>query len=518
MQTPFDIVNQPEKPGYTFVGWTGSNGTIPELVVNVSDTATAKKGGLTCSKVLDLELIVLSSYNSLFVDQNVTGGANDGTSWVNAYRTIQDALAYAGMNDYIWMAKGSYSPDHDAAFLVHYDSIKIIGGFAGWETHLSERDFAKNQTILREHGESVVINTNADGILWDGFIIEGGNTSSGGGIYNNKSSVVIANSIIRNNAAERGGGIYNNSSNPQHKNTIIWGNKADKARNIYNASSTPGYFYSLIEGSNGSQNWNVLFGTDGTHNLDCNPLFKTDGFDNGGSMVAGNYELYAGSRVVDKGNKSFVHNIETLSDIHLSSLAGIQYTSLPFDLKGNERIANDRVDMGAYEYGASKIIPEITRLVRLPLVEGLITDPEAGGHYVRSHDDFVFTVTAKPGYSLDYLDVKTGIAIRDKEGIRMVRNEDGSVTATIRQVTEPLDITINEVSPVSNNEIDNKKVWAYGNKLYIKIDKDANVKIYTVNGNLCLQQKIKEPETVVTLVSGVYTVVVDNDTYKIIIK
>ena len=38
-QTPFDITGHPVKPGHTFVGWTGSNCSIPELTVTVTDTA-----------------------------------------------------------------------------------------------------------------------------------------------------------------------------------------------------------------------------------------------------------------------------------------------------------------------------------------------------------------------------------------------------------------------------------------------------------------------------------------------
>jgi uncharacterized repeat protein (TIGR02543 family)/uncharacterized repeat protein (TIGR01451 family) len=565
-----NVTRQWNIPGATPATFTGDTAhvvfnTSGKRTVSVNVTAT--KGGLTCTKTISMELKVMASRNGFFVDQTA-GGTNDGSSWANAYRTIQDALAHAGMNDYIWVAKGAYSPGANAAYLVHYDSIQIVGGFGGWETNLSERDFAKNQTILKGNGNSVIINTNVKGILWDGFIIEGGKASSGGGVHNNKASTVIANSIIRNNNAERGGGVYsgqsnsvlynveisgntaqeggamynnlsnpvttnvtvsgnkaaaaggihNDSSNPQHYNTIIWGNKADKDPNIFNVSSTPGYWNSLIEGSNGNGGWNDAFGTDGAHNLDGNPLFRKNGFGNDGSMTAGNYELYTGSRAVDKGNRSFVYNIKVLSDINLNSLTGMQYSSLPFDLNGHERIANDKVDMGAYEYNASVIDPGILRVVHLPLVEGLTTDLEAGEHTIRSHNDFVFTITARPGYSLDYLEVKTGSPERDKDGVKMVRNEDGSVTVTIVQVTESLNITINGVGPVANNEIDGKKVWAYDNKLYIRTDREAGLKIYTFNGSLYTQRTIKDPETVIALAPGVYTVVVDDKAYKVIIK
>lgn len=549
-------------------------GEIAEVVFyssgknKISVDITAMEGTLRCHKTFDLELDVLQSLNGFFVDQHVEAGLNNGTSWANAYKTLQDALAHAGANDYIWVAKGSYSPDKDASFVANYDSIRIYGGFAGWESDLSERDFVSNPTILKGNGNSVIVNSHADFILWDGFIIEGGDASAGGGIHNDKSSVTIGNSIIRNNKADEGGGIYstqgnpvlynveisgnsaqrggamyndlanpvitnvtisgnkaisgggiyNESSHPKIYNTIIWGNKAQKESNIQNSSSVPYYTFSLIEGSNGSQNWNEIFGTDGSHNLDGSPLFKKNGFDDEGNMVVGDYELYSASRSKDKGYTGFIYNVKILGGINLNTLENQKITSLPYDLKRNERVENDLVDMGAYEYGAKSVDPGILRSVRLPAVEGIITDPGAGEHFIISNHDFNFTVTAKPGYSLENLDVKTGIPIRDKEGIKMTTNEDGSVKVTILRVTEPLEISINGVNPVSNTVISNAKVWSYGNKLYIEVDTESDLKIYTLKGHLYKQEKIKEPETVFELEQGVYTIVLNDNVYKVIIK
>lgn len=541
---------------------------------NVSVHITALDGTQRCNKPLELELQILPDKNGFFVDQNVSSGRNDGTSWANAYKTIQEALAHAGKNDYIWVAKGTYHPDKNTSFMANYDNIGIYGGFEGWESDLSERDFAKNPTILKGNGNSVIINSNTEFIVWDGFTIEGGEASSGGGILNSKSSIVIANCIIRNNKADIGGGIYsshatpvlynvvisgntaneggamyndltnpeitnvtisgnkakaggglyNVSSNPDMNNSILWGNKADKDPNIYNDSSTPVFYYSLIEGSKDNSAWNSLFGQDGGYNLDGNPFFRKNGFDKEGDMVAGDYELYTSSPGIDKGNKVYAYGISVLMGIDLSLLTGEQRTSLLYDLNMKERIGNDKVDMGAYEFGASSINPEIKRMVRLPSVEGMTTDPPAGENFVRSHHDFVFTITAEPGYSLRYLDVKTGIPLRDKEGIRIEKYEDANKDAnenakiTILQVTEPLDITINGINPVSNTEIDNRKVWSHGDELYIKTEKEADLSIYEMNGYLYMQRKVKEPETVILLDRGVYTVVLDEITYKIVIK
>ena len=169
---------------------------------------------------------------TLFVDADApTGG--DGLAWDSAYADLQAALDDAetrnantiGENDVdsIWIAEGVYRPsaelepgDARSATFSLVDGVTLLGGFAGTEAALGEREISAHATALSGDvgmlGDSsdnayTVVYCHADvEAALDGVSITAGNAggsssssnperSHGGGIYN-KGTLTVANSTL----------------------------------------------------------------------------------------------------------------------------------------------------------------------------------------------------------------------------------------------------------------------------------------------------------------------------------
>ncbi|MBL8859538.1 MAG: right-handed parallel beta-helix repeat-containing protein [Planctomycetes bacterium] len=183
-----------------------------------------------------------ASAATIYVDVNLTTGANNGSSWADAYRTVDGvavALAASVAGDEIWVAQGTYKPTTTLTRTIYFTlktGVAVYGGFVGTETMLVQRNFALNVTtlsgdLLGDDGSNLfndnsfhVINANsatATAIL-DGFVVTGGNANSsanqdrGGGILMlANSNATVRNCTFRANRCTFGGGAgYINSSSP----------------------------------------------------------------------------------------------------------------------------------------------------------------------------------------------------------------------------------------------------------------------------------------------------------------
>ncbi|WP_417609874.1 T9SS type A sorting domain-containing protein [Owenweeksia hongkongensis] len=393
----------------------------------------------------------LFAQNIIYVNHAATG-ADDGSSWPNAYADLQDALETAQAGDDIWVAQGTYYPSKDINYdanvdtkqmsFAMIDSVGIYGGFAGTETIRQQRDWRSNQTILSgdlgvigdktDNSRHVIYNDwyLSDQSVLDGFVVRDGYAMTvvastddklGGGILNTDYSIsaIFRNLKITRCSAYNGGGaiftvednrsiffncqIINNygafvggagivcvgddtfincvvGSNTVNTSSPVSGadladvlvnygtvrfigctfancsgsraitsaNKASvflvnsiisdsiliKEEAFPSNISSVNVSNSLVRYSGGSSNW-AHDATDLGGNIDTNAYF----------VGAGSFELQSISPAINAGlNDSIPMDIHDLDD------DGITNELLPLDLNGTMRVADGRVDLGAYEY------------------------------------------------------------------------------------------------------------------------------------------------------------------------
>ncbi|MGN6264824.1 MAG: Ig-like domain-containing protein [Ginsengibacter sp.] len=200
----------------------------------------------------------ISTRAQVYVKNNATG-ANNGTSWQDAYTNLDSAINHTNTGD-IWVAEGIYKPSIKVAYADYKTftitkKIALYGGFKGFETNISERDIANNITILSgdvgiEGNDSDntprVISITGDNVdsstIIDGFTVTKSYYKNGDD-YDNAAiyiwcigDPVIRNCIVKDNFGFDGAGIYVRNytySKPLITNNLITNNVAFEGAGIY---------------------------------------------------------------------------------------------------------------------------------------------------------------------------------------------------------------------------------------------------------------------------------------------
>jgi hypothetical protein len=169
----------------------------------------------------------------IYVDTDANG-ANDGSSWADAYNYLQDALAAAGSGDEVRVAEGIYTPDSNSAIpngsgdrtatFQLISGVTMEGGYAGFgEPDPNERDPDLYETVLSgdlngddgpdfvnngENSYHVVTGSGTDETaMLDGCTIIAGYSETGtiflgktgAGMLNHNGSPVVTNCTFRDN-------------------------------------------------------------------------------------------------------------------------------------------------------------------------------------------------------------------------------------------------------------------------------------------------------------------------------
>jgi subtilisin family serine protease len=185
-----------------------------------------------------------------YVDANGGSDSDDGSSWQDAFATIQKGIDSAIDGDIVEVNEGTY-----------YESIDFDGK-AITVRSIDPLDWSiVTSTVIDANGddEAVEFHTSegADSVL-EGFKITGGDrrgircrtasptiadclitnngssSSEGGGMDNYEASPTVTNCVFHNNTAEDGGGMFNDESSPTVISCVFYDNTAEYGAGMYN--------------------------------------------------------------------------------------------------------------------------------------------------------------------------------------------------------------------------------------------------------------------------------------------
>lgn len=186
---------------------------------------------LACSLLTAATMSVLTVHSApaqlppvgiIYVDASATG-ANSGSTWTDAFTSLDSAINAAAAGDFILVAAGTYTqaawtPD---GYTIT-KALNIYGGFAGGETSIDTRAGLFSATILDGASISRLFTITGVGgsnkVVIDGFHLKDGSArgaasvgpNKGGGIYAEGSNLNLGNCIFDQTSASGGdgGGIY----------------------------------------------------------------------------------------------------------------------------------------------------------------------------------------------------------------------------------------------------------------------------------------------------------------------
>ncbi len=273
-------------------------------------------------KTYFLILALLSCCNlsfgaTIYVDQSANG-ANNGSSWGDAFTDLQGALTTAVIGDVIWVAEGTYYPttstDRNISFQM-VQGVDMYGGFNGTESSLADRNWRQHLTVLSgdigvqndtiDNTISVVVGPpTSQAIRLDGFVIRDGNGGSsinaGGGFRasNAGSVVVIANCIFLNNLADQGAAMNFVLDDVVLVNCAFYGNRARQYGGVATISDGTLYMMNCIAIGNSAQFGGGLYLSGGVSPVSTHETWLYN------SSFYGNYASTAGGDIATVGNGS----------------------------------------------------------------------------------------------------------------------------------------------------------------------------------------------------------------------
>ncbi len=320
--------------------------------------------------------------------------SNDGSSWMQAKRTIGNAVSCATQGQQIWVSIGTYNEVISPA-----NGIHIYGGFTGSETSLNNRNVNSRTSVT-----AIKCDVYTQETVIDGFKIA--NHNGGGDAIHLRDYACLRNSEILNNTYS----VINVSCRETSciiENCFIQNNKVADYEGVINVSSN-GVVTLVNCCLQGNESGYTIYSEGYIRAINCvianneygarcdhrgefiNTTFASN--DNYAIAACGNTQLYNciiwnndlierynGSsdgiitqeycKYVKNADNSSVRFVAPVSSVGISDWnnadwslsagsscidagANILYPTddVPYDIAGNPRISNNVIDIGAYEY------------------------------------------------------------------------------------------------------------------------------------------------------------------------
>ncbi|MEN9611311.1 MAG: hypothetical protein RLZZ628_2125, partial [Bacteroidota bacterium] len=151
----------------TYADATLANNDIITCVLTSNDACASPT--TATSNAISMSINALQT--RIYVKQDATG-ANDGTTWANAYTQFESALTagcYASGAE-IWVARGTYNI---MTALSIPQGVKLYGGFAGTEANLTDRDWTQqiSNLYLSDLNATLELTNISINVRLDGFTI-----------------------------------------------------------------------------------------------------------------------------------------------------------------------------------------------------------------------------------------------------------------------------------------------------------------------------------------------------------
>ena len=292
------------------------NNSSPTFIANsiIDNECWWDGGGLFCENNSDITITLSNIKNNYSANGAGLYCSNSNLYLGNCIIENSDAFSYGGA---FYLTNNS---------VVEMDSVSILANVAsvggGINSHNSTVNM--NRTYLYNNGAcdgGAIISYNSNINIYCSIFCENGTYSGGSAIdANNGSEILGCNITITDNYAQTncGGITCDSNSNVNLFNTIMWNDTPPEI-----SGSSVVVNYSDIQG-----------GWAGTGNIDADPLFV--------DPENGDYHLSWANFPIPDSTKS------PCIDTGTPDTTGLNL--LPWDLDGNPRIVNCRIDMGAYEW------------------------------------------------------------------------------------------------------------------------------------------------------------------------